>query len=1394
MALRLRRGTDAERLLITPQEGELVYTTDSKKLFVGDGSTTGGVPVDTIADPSFSLDDLTDVNTISNPPGLNQALIWNGSQWVPGTVTGAGGGEGVVEGQNYRINIVADDSSVMVDTATSTFAGDITGSVFAINDTLLIDADTGNIPKANIEDSANWDAAYSWGDHNAQNYVRTADIVDGTLTVDVNNTGDLQGSVFADDSTLLVDGVAGKIVGEVENSIVYTDVVYARNSDLYVNADDQASLYLGATNSQTIIIGASDSTIYLNGNQDSNVGAGKFFSPRGTDLNIATLDMTTGGADAIIIKGGDTSDSDNGAFGGNVFINGGRNPNALQQDGFVGIGLEYTNGVTIGAYDFGNGFGTNVSIAGVRNYIGEPLNRSVTYLRGTVDFSDATVSNLDVQLSGDLTGSVFADDSTLLVDGVNGTIPYSVLSDAPTALSDFSNDLDYAGIVGNTIALNGLPVDTFTTGDLTVNGNLAISSSSNITFETDQDPGTWDNGSIQASGYAYQVNFPTNQPTVTAPLTVGWNDYAYIQPFLPTDIGPTEATQGFVKRSIELRGGDATETREPGFLLLNGGSNNSTGSYGEVRINNINGDVKIGNASGTTTIDGAVTFNDNISATANIDTNSIVASSGTLNIAGNDLLLESNTEIKLSSLVNPVTLTQSTGIKFADDTVQTTAYPGPQTVFDGDVTGSVFADDSTTLVDGVNGVINLNNTLLASLSNVSDITPNTGQYLRWDGTHWTPSTVTGGGSPTATITGATQADPVVITTDGDHNFADSTFVTVTDVTGMTELNGNSYYIDVLTTNTFALYTDISLSTSVNGSGYTAYVSGGSATALESTDALTLAGQGASYYLDYDNFSNTPSIPTNNNQLANGAGYIVLTDVSVGADAAANGTGGIAYNNISGVFTYTPPDLSGYAVLSDLSVVQNTASGNGTLAYNNGTGVFTYTPPDLSGYSTLTDFSVGADAGASGTGGIAYNNTSGVFTYTPPDLSSYLTSETVTSLSIETNTLTYTDETGSTTDIDLSLYLDDTNLARLTSGTLDSDTGIATFTRDDASTFTVDFSALLNVTLADLSVTQNTASGNGTLTYNNSTGVFTYTPPDLSSYLTSVSLNNNTDVNFTPLEPNDILRYTGSVWSNASASEAGLARASDLGDFDFTGTTIDTAASAAISITPEVTINNNLTVANTVFADSFVTTGTGSSTLSAGTNLNLTADNAVIVTSSPLRLASFTTTARNAIAAQNGDIIYNTDTNQIESYENGAWAPIDTDTDTGITEISQDTTPQLGGDLDVNGNTIRHTFVMGANGTSDYTFSDSGNVWFPTTENDPVLYLRRGETYVFTNNSGGAHPFEIRLAEGGAAYNTGVTNNGAATGNIVFSVPMSAPSTLYYQCTNHSSMGNTINIV
>jgi hypothetical protein len=75
------------------------------------------------------------------------------------------------------------------------------------------------------------------------------------------------------------------------------------------------------------------------------------------------------------------------------------------------------------------------------------------------------------------------------------------------------------------------------------------------------------------------------------------------------------------------------------------------------------------------------------------------------------------------------------------------------------------------------------------------------------------------------ITGATKADPCVITS-ASHGLTDSDKVRIENVGGMIELNGNSYYVDVLTTDTFALYTDEALTTSVDSSAYTTYTSGG----------------------------------------------------------------------------------------------------------------------------------------------------------------------------------------------------------------------------------------------------------------------------------------------------------------------------------------------------------------------------------------------------------------------------------------------------------------------------------------------------------------------------------------------------------------------------------------
>ncbi len=86
------------------------------------------------------------------------------------------------------------------------------------------------------------------------------------------------------------------------------------------------------------------------------------------------------------------------------------------------------------------------------------------------------------------------------------------------------------------------------------------------------------------------------------------------------------------------------------------------------------------------------------------------------------------------------------------------------------------------------------------------------------------------GGVSKSISNITAANPVVVTTTNAHAFTDGTEVTLVDVVGMTNVNGNEYFMDVLTSTTFALYSDAQLTTSIDGTGFSAYTSGGVATA------------------------------------------------------------------------------------------------------------------------------------------------------------------------------------------------------------------------------------------------------------------------------------------------------------------------------------------------------------------------------------------------------------------------------------------------------------------------------------------------------------------------------------------------------------------------------------
>jgi hypothetical protein len=215
MALRLRRGTESERQnLVTPlSEGELIYVTDTGKLFIGNGTATGGVEVigsggggggattlDALTDtdltgftdgdvltyiaasnkwepipvPGASPIELNDLTNVDITPSALDMLIYDGYNFVTVPVQTI-----FQEQQNWRVNIVGDDSTILVDTDTNSFRGTLFG------------------------------------------------------TVEGNLDGDVQGSVFGDDSTLIIDGVSNSIIGDT----VSTNQLHATGSS--TGADDK---------------------------------------------------------------------------------------------------------------------------------------------------------------------------------------------------------------------------------------------------------------------------------------------------------------------------------------------------------------------------------------------------------------------------------------------------------------------------------------------------------------------------------------------------------------------------------------------------------------------------------------------------------------------------------------------------------------------------------------------------------------------------------------------------------------------------------------------------------------------------------------------------------------------------------------------------------------------------------------------------------------------------------------------------------------------------------------------------------------------------------------------------------------------------------------------------
>ena len=199
------------------------------------------------------------------------------------------------------------------------------------------------------------------------------------------------------------------------------------------------------------------------------------------------------------------------------------------------------------------------------------------------------------------------------------------------------------------------------------------------------------------------------------------------------------------------------------------------------------------------------------------------------------------------------------------------------------------------------------------------------------------------------------------------------------------------------------------------------------------------------------------------------------------------------------------------------------------------------------------------------------------------------------------------------------------------------------------------------------------AGNVTLTLPNTSGTIARTadiptvPTTVSSFtndsgyitgITAQSINSLNDVSITSVQNDQILKYNSSTnqWEN------GTGGTTSIGNFTLSSSTIDTDDSSQIVMTPSVRMSSDLTVdgnltAQRFTADSFESSGVGTPQIDSASSIELIAQDQVKITNSPLRLASFTTTQRDALTAGNGDTIYNTTTNKFQGYANGAWVDL-----------------------------------------------------------------------------------------------------------------------------------------
>ena len=254
MPLQIRRGNTAEVNSITPLVGELIYNTQTGRVLVGDGGTAGGLPI-----AGVSINEAKDAAAASILAGTHKNISFSYD-----SVTKALSAtvdilthETIVSDAIVTDKIFNTASTVVIDvdtaTVNGTLIGSVKGSVFADDSTLLVDAIDGVLRGTLVGTVAGNVLGNVLGN------------VSGNVTGNTTgyHTGDVKGSVFADDSTQLVDAVMGRIVGPVFSNV--TGIVTGTagssligNTNGFHTGDVKGSIF---ADDSSVIVDANDSRL-----------------------------------------------------------------------------------------------------------------------------------------------------------------------------------------------------------------------------------------------------------------------------------------------------------------------------------------------------------------------------------------------------------------------------------------------------------------------------------------------------------------------------------------------------------------------------------------------------------------------------------------------------------------------------------------------------------------------------------------------------------------------------------------------------------------------------------------------------------------------------------------------------------------------------------------------------------------------------------------------------------------------------------------------------------------------------------------------------------------------------------------------------------------------------